>query len=377
MKKSYTFYIIFILTCFSLITCFSPLDHNGKGNAKLSLTLPGFSQGPMRSTSAGEKPTAFVLSHEVTFIGPDGQIITVTASHGETITESVVPGIWRIVVESTLSERVGILSAGTNVAIGTNDIVARGGQNNSVEIRLYITHFDFIQPFLASQSGGNEYNPVNLRLAMPLDNYNWRAIITGLQQDKFVSLDLSLCTRSTGLADTGIGLRSDGTFAPADEFSPGSPGEANVVSITLPEAATSIAAGTTTGATFRHFKSLKRVYTGNGIRTIGSAAFKDIATLEYVILGSSVTTIGDNAFENNSLASITIPNSVTTIRMGAFRSNNLLNTVTFQGNNTLFENSSFDNGNSLKSAYERPSPHGGAGTYTLAPGDTTWEKRRF
>ena len=73
---------------------------------------------------------------------------------------------------------------------------------NVNELELYLS---------AQKSGKTEADPVYLSLSIRLTGVNWLAILEVLAKEKkYVILDLCACTRSE--INSGIGLRSDGTF---------------------------------------------------------------------------------------------------------------------------------------------------------------------
>ena len=204
-----------------------------------------------------------------------------------------------------------------------------------------ISDLSFIRTYLDAQSGGATVNnPVNLVLQLELNSTNWDGILNSIAfANKFVNLDLSACTRSNNPSDV-YGLSRNGVFN-AERTSNAI--NNRVVSMVLPEAAVSIAAGTnhysrcpvtgiSTGfSTFRSFINLKHISTGNGVTNIGAFGLSGYPNLNFqltsVTIGNSVTTIGDGAFVLNKLTSVTIPDSVTTIGRLAFAENELTNVV--------------------------------------------------
>jgi len=330
MKKCHSFYLFLIFACFILTTCFSPLDyHGGQGEATLSITLPGITLTE-RSFSTGTGGAG--LTHVVTGTGPGAQSFTITARHGETVTVNVAVGRWTINVETSRIRN----NENEIVASGSNIVEVRAGGNNNVEIKLYITNVGFIEEFLASQPGGTISNPINLNLYMPLTSANWSAIYNALTEaptatgGKFVNLNLSRCTRSGDSSGEGR-LWSNGNFDVAMPPAGGTtPLMEQVVSLTLPEAATSI-------------------------RTSGPFVFPNLRHLD---IGNGITDIINHVFENTQLISVTIPNNVDHIGNMAFANNNLLESVTFSKTGVAVAQNAFP-GN-LADIYI----DFGAGTYT-------------
>jgi hypothetical protein len=195
-----------------------------------------------------------------------------------------------------------------------------------------------VEAYLATQTdGGAEDNPVHLAIGMELSTANWTAILNAIgNSGKYVNLYLSACTRSDSASNGG--LSRDGTFNTNYNYANG---RDRIVSLILPEAADSIAAGGFLGSTFYGFTSLRHVNTGNGITTIGNYAF-DNNQLTGVIIGDSVTSIGYAAFNNNQLTGVTIGGNVTTIGDRAFN-NNELTGVAIPDSVTSIGNSAFSN----------------------------------
>jgi hypothetical protein len=154
-----------------------------------------------------------------------------------------------------------------------------------------------IRPYLDAQSGGSSAtNPVNLSVNVQLTAANWQAILTAINgAGKYVTLDLSLCTRSN--ADTGGGLRADGTFDPLYSFSTG---KNQIVSLILPTAATKIE------GRFSYFTNLASVSASAAI-SIGDSAFIGCTSLTSVSFPAA-TSIDQNAFRDcTNLASVSFP----------------------------------------------------------------------
>jgi len=196
-----------------------------------------------------------------------------------------------------------------------------------------------IETYLNTQPGGNDISdPVSLSLNYSLTATNWNSILIAIENaGKYIELELSLCTRSRGIA--GGGMYQDGTFDPNSDVETG---KDKIVSITLPETADSIKNGSWESPTFYYFKNLKHLNTGNGIRIIDHHSFscdlyentQNAVRLTSITFGNNVTTIGVGAFENNQLAGVIILDNVESIGSAAFTSNQLTGVVL--GDNLLF-----------------------------------------
>jgi hypothetical protein len=157
--------------------------------------------------------------------------------------------------------------------------------------------------------------PIELSKTLQLTEQNWKAILTEIAEaGNDVILDLSGCTRSD--TDSGGGLRSDGTFDPIYDFSTG---KDSIVSLILPNTATSI----TDGDHVRYYHP-----DGNPYDSIEIRPFDSFSKLKSVS-ASSVTTIGRYAFVGcTSLTSVNFPVATSTGHL-AFASCTSLISVSF------------------------------------------------
>jgi uncharacterized repeat protein (TIGR02543 family) len=140
----------------------------------------------------------------------------------------------------------------------------------------------------------------------------WAALLTAIQTaGKYVDLDLSACTGMT-------------------EFDPGKTnnGEKFIVSLVLPDTATSVKPYVWNNPTFKNFTSLKSV-TGQNVQTIiGESIFRDCTSLETVSFPTA-TTIGEAAFyQCTSLETVSIPKAIN-IGYNAFSGCTALKEVSF------------------------------------------------
>jgi hypothetical protein len=195
------------------------------------------------------------------------------------------------------------LTNGTPYTFTVKAVDAGGNKSNPQTVT--VTPFDDT-PILRSitelenylEDGGSTTTdrPLPVRLALNLTN-TWTDLLTALETaGKWVSLNLSDCAMS-------------GT-----EFDPGTAvpeGTDRIVSLTLPDAAKTIKAGSgSSTVTFMNFDQLRSI-SGSNIETIGQYAFREREHLETVNFPKAVT-IGQQAFyECKALKTLNIPKAVT------------------------------------------------------------------
>jgi hypothetical protein len=153
----------------------------------------------------------------------------------------------------------------------------------------------------SAPQAGTAADPVLLPLAINLSGGGWTGLLTAINTaGKFVALDLTNCTMA-------------GT-----EFDPGTAntGEGKIVTLTLPNMAKSVRAGTSSNPTFKHFSALAEVR-GAAILSIDDYAFAACAALASVSFPAA-TTIGNVAFACcAALTAVSFP-AATTIGDDAF-----------------------------------------------------------
>jgi hypothetical protein len=174
---------------------------------------------------------------------------------------------------------------------------------------------DYIDDLVSGDdSAGTTSNPIPLAVIINLADSSgngWADLLSVLQtENKYVALDLSVCTMS-------------GT-----EFDPGSAntGEGKIVSLILPDGALTIKAGADySNPTFKNFTGLTSV-SGEHVTTVGDFAFFSCDALETVSL-PVVTSIGGHAFYDcRALETVSLP-VVTSIGGHAFYGCRALETV--------------------------------------------------
>ena len=208
-----------------------------------------------------------------------------------------------------------------------------------------LTNTNDIGPYLAAQAGGTSTdNPVHLPLGLQLTETNWQNTLAAIDTaGKFVALDLTACTRSS--SNTSGGLRSDGTFDPGSYYD-NTFSNNRIVSITLPDAATSIAAWTDDDwifmPPFSRFGALRKIE-GKNIITIGDNAFGGTYYLTSVSFPQA-TSIGSLVFNNcHYLESISF-HATATVSIDSFYACSSLSSFTLTGTGPL---STIENGRAL------------------------------
>jgi hypothetical protein len=158
--------------------------------------------------------------------------------------------------------------------------------------------------------GGNADAPVPLNLKLDLgtmtsNTSNWQKTLSALvAAGKYVDLDLSRCAIQNGTE-----------FDPVSSVATG---KNKIVTIALPDTATSIVGGSDDQSVFGNFENLKS-FSGTGLTTIGNFAFFDCTNLALTSLPAGITEIGDGAFYDcTNLTTITLPDGLQNIGDGAF-----------------------------------------------------------
>ncbi|MDR2444696.1 MAG: leucine-rich repeat protein [Spirochaetaceae bacterium] len=171
-------------------------------------------------------------------------------------------------------------------------VIDIGGLNTIVAIREYLNNAD----------SGRKVDapvplPVNLNLSDTGGN-GWKDLLAVIQEaGKFVSLDLSDCT----MGGT--------TF---DPDSTNSTGKNRIVSLTLPEVATSIKSS----SAFKQFSNIRRV-AGKHTDSIGSYAFEQCYSLTSVDFPAAKTINNRAFYQCTALTSVSLP-SATSVGDNAF-----------------------------------------------------------
>jgi hypothetical protein len=207
----------------------------------------------------------------------------------------------------------------------------------TVTVLAPLTTITDITAYLSGVSGGATTDvPIPLPVNMTLDNAAWTGILGAIQgAGKYVDLDLSLCAAFTDT--TGGGLYADFTFDPDYTISTG---KGRIVSLVLPDAATSVKANPDSSnlPTFYHFDVLRSVG-GTGVVTVGNWAFFGhyVGSVLESVNFPAVQTIGNYAFAYcSALASVSLPASLTSIGDNAFQGCSALTNITVDSGNTAY-----------------------------------------
>jgi hypothetical protein len=177
----------------------------------------------------------------------------------------------------------------------------------------------------ATETGADADNAIPLTVILDLADSGgngWTDLLSAIGT-KHVHLDLTHCTMSGTEFDPGAGTT----------------GVDKIVSITLPDTATSIKAGTSSNPAFKNFSALKSV-TGGAVTGIGDFAFFDCNFLETVNLPAA-TGIGEAAFAYcTSLIAVDLP-AATSIGDMAFYYCTSLTTISLPVSLTSIEGNPF------------------------------------
>jgi hypothetical protein len=232
------------------------------------------------------------------------QTVTWTVEGGGNGTSISIDGLLSVAAnESASSLTVKATSTIDTSKFGTASVTVEGEVINDIAS---------VQGYLSAASGGATATaPVFLTVQLNLDTSgNWASLLGAIGTvDKFVALDLSTSTIS-------------GT-----EYDPLTTnfGESKIVSLVLPNAATSIKAGSSFAPTFQNFTALTSV-SGSAVETIGDYAFSGCDALTMVSLPTA-TDIGDYAFSDcATLTMVSLP-TATSIGDSAFSGCYALTTV--------------------------------------------------
>ena len=149
-----------------------------------------------------------------------------------------------------------------------------------------LTSVNDARDYLTSLNSNTGDNPASLIMninlgTMTAADSGWRQLLDAINTTgKYVNLDLSVCTM------TETSFNPDASVAT---------GKDRIVSLVMPNVATSITGGSSSSPTFRNFSNLKSI-NGANITTIGSYAFYDyFSTLQNASF-PQVTSIGYSAF---------------------------------------------------------------------------------
>jgi hypothetical protein len=270
------------------------------------------------------KITAFTISGqtEESIIHEGNKTVTVTFPWGTNLT-NLTPNTF------TISEKAGVSPPSDAEQNFTTPVIYTVTAEDGTTAEWTVTAVPSLGAGIAAltdaANGKSADDPVALTLSgADLGNGGWAALLTTISgAGKYVALDLSVCTMGDGVT----------------EFDPGpaNTGESKIVSLVLPDAATSTKAGSSPNFTFRYFTALTSV-TGENVTTVGEFAFGALSsdaqtqygltTLTTVNFPNAIT-ISRFAFYNcTSLDTVNLP-KVETIGLNAFAECKALTEISF------------------------------------------------
>ena len=237
-------------------------------------------------------------------------------------TGSLTGVTWKIsdgVAEGASINETGLLTvpAGETAETLTVTATSQDDTTKKAEVTVYTSLSAYVSD---ATEAGTEDAPIPLPLSMALtsgENGTWRALLAAINTaDKYFALDLSGCP--------SVDMGGEGVFNPErTDTDPGSvAAKGKIVSLILPDAATSIAAGedASGGTAFANFTALKSV-SGENIVTIGDHAFRNSGSLDNLVEIDfpNAKTLGTRAFNYCfALTTVSLPEAET-IGVEAFR----------------------------------------------------------
>ena len=214
-----------------------------------------------------------------------------------------------------IDETTGLLTVAADETATTLTVTAEGSVPGiSATVTVYTNLAAYLTAYVAANpKDGTVEKPIPLPVSMKvLTTDLWMEMLGVIGgQDKFVSLDLSACQSVIMNGDEGeFDIISSRGKAKGERI-----GEDKVVSVVLPEAATSIGqdAFSYNKSYGGGFTALKN-FDGAGVRIINDAAFNGCSALTTVNL-PAVTEIGHHAFIScTALTTLTLPENPPTLQ---------------------------------------------------------------
>jgi hypothetical protein len=344
------FYLLFFI--FYLI---AGCDNSGPS---ASSDVPGTSDENKKNNAPGKAITAFSFESPAA-VGTIGEAEIAVAVPPFTPLEGLIPTI--TVSPGAQVEPPSGEARDFSVPV-TYTVTAKDGSTAEYTVTVRGVWVDVAgaASYLADPTGGEEGtvdDPIPLPVGLFLDDADgngWGDLLEAIQESaKYVKLDLSACTMSVNAK----GVR---------EFDPGAAdtGEAYISSLTLPDAAESIKAGTTPaagpGALFRYFTALKEIR-GENIVTVGEFAFNaatfsvkntTLTTVEF----PGAQTIGRYAFAYCTALSTLSIESLITLEYTVFRGCTALQAVNLP-NAEQIGNEAFRNCTALQTLFVPKAVH--------------------
>jgi hypothetical protein len=262
--------------------------------------------------------TAFSIGGAAGTIDEGAKTITLTAPSG-TVLNNLTPAITH--TGAGISPALGEAQDFTHPVIYT--VTAEDGSTAVYRVTVTVRLGTVAELAAYLEAAANGSAPTDPVIPPPLElnlvgmASDWTNLLNTIQaKGKHVSLDLSACT-------------SNATFSPGAANT----GKDKIVSLVLPDTATSIADGTESTPTFQHFSSLKSV-SGENTETIGSSAFRNCPALTTVDFPNATTINGDAFHGCTALTSVNLPEAET-IGIRVFNDCSSLTSVNFPKATTI------------------------------------------
>ena len=299
---------------------------NGTGNTYTPLeggsyTVTASAEGFNSKTSAAVTVTAIIITFNANGGSWSGNTTTQTAINAVVSSSNpTAPARARTTFDGWYSEANGGTKQTFSAVITTDTtFYARWHYITPLiaidEVSKYLAGTDGIIPPATATAASPAPLPVNIALgATSAANSGWENLLTAINAaNKYVALDLSASTM------TGTEFNNPNAATGKDK----------IVTLKLPNAATSIAARTGTDPnwfyTFQDYTNLKEV---GGAVSIGNFAFANMTSLTNISFPEA-TSIGNQVFQGcTNLTSVSLP-KVTSLGLGTFRDCTSLANVSF------------------------------------------------
>jgi hypothetical protein len=241
----------------------------------------------------------------------------------QTILWSVAAGEGASIVEGNT---LRVMERGTVIIRAS---IAQGvtvSQDYTQDFEIDVKFSSLIESVLAEIEADSTYSgsiddpvPIKRDLNLEESSIQWTELLTAIKEaGKFVNIDLS-----------GSAMGSNNSGEKVFDTGSANTGEAYIVSLTLPDAASTMTAGELQDYSFKRFTALKEVH-GAGITAVANYSFGETYKENRLIVADfpEAQTIGYSAFEDcKVLTTVSFPN-VSDITIRAFKNCVLLSEVT-------------------------------------------------